>query len=340
MAGCFCFLHFDHSVPAGAPRSLYLWLGVACLMAGLVIAGWHHAHWPRRISGVAAVVLAVVSAGSAVNQTFQYYPSLDRLLGKNANHFVNNAQLTALHDQVAQHRHPARPRRHLERGHPRHRRHPPALYAPSRFHLGAASLVRPRPPPTARHRTAPRHPRRPLGLDPGHLRRRHLPGLRPTTPRPSPHPGHARRQRLLRRRHRMRQLGQFRRRGNLPEQRRARLHDQKLQRPHQRPAPWPSPACPKAAPAPSCSPSTTPSNTRPSPPTPGSPSPPTRPTPPAQTITDLFAGSPSAYNAHDPQYLLPTTATPAWPAGSKPAPKTPTASPPPTPYKPWPPTPA
>jgi enterochelin esterase-like enzyme len=101
IGGLFLFLHFDHSVPAGAPRSLYLWLGVACLMAGLVIAGWHHAHWPRRISGVAAVVLAVVSAGSAVNQTFQYYPTLDRLLGKNANHFVNNAQLTALRDQVA-----------------------------------------------------------------------------------------------------------------------------------------------------------------------------------------------------------------------------------------------
>ncbi len=44
----------------------------------------------------------VVSAGSAVNQTFQYYPTLDRLLGKNANHFLNNSELNALRAQVAQ----------------------------------------------------------------------------------------------------------------------------------------------------------------------------------------------------------------------------------------------
>jgi hypothetical protein len=99
--GLFLYLHFDNTVPKGAPRSLYLWLGVACLMTGLVIAGWHTAHWPRRISGVVAIVLAVVSAGSSVNQTFQYYPTLDRLLGKNANHFLNNTELNTLRDQVA-----------------------------------------------------------------------------------------------------------------------------------------------------------------------------------------------------------------------------------------------
>jgi predicted esterase len=99
--GLFLYLHFAQSVPAGAPRSLYLWLGVACLMTGLVIAGWHTAHWPRRVSGVAAVLLAVVSAGSSVNQTFQYYPTLDRLLGKSANHFLSNSQLNALRAQVA-----------------------------------------------------------------------------------------------------------------------------------------------------------------------------------------------------------------------------------------------
>jgi S-formylglutathione hydrolase FrmB len=94
-------LHLTQAVPAGAPRSLYVWLTVVCLVAGLVLAGWRRAHWLRRVAGLTAVVLALVSAGSAANQTFQYYPTFDRLLGKNANHFLDNAQLTAMRDQVA-----------------------------------------------------------------------------------------------------------------------------------------------------------------------------------------------------------------------------------------------
>ena len=94
-------LAITQAVPPGAPRSLYVWLGVACLMAGLVIAGWRRAHWPRRISGLVAVILAVVSAGSAVNQTFDYYPTFDRLMGKSANHFLDDQQLTAMRQEAA-----------------------------------------------------------------------------------------------------------------------------------------------------------------------------------------------------------------------------------------------
>lgn len=94
-------LHLTQEIPTGAPRSLYVWLCVACLVAGLAVAGWRHAHWPRRVSGVVAVGLAVVSAGSAANQTFQYYPTFDRLFGQSANHFLDNAQLNAMRAQVA-----------------------------------------------------------------------------------------------------------------------------------------------------------------------------------------------------------------------------------------------
>ncbi len=97
----FAGLHLMQAVPDGAPRSMYVWLGVACLVAGLVAAGWHRAHWPRRIAGLVAVVLAVVSAGSAANQTFAYYPTFARLFGQNAGHFMDNAQLTAMRDEVA-----------------------------------------------------------------------------------------------------------------------------------------------------------------------------------------------------------------------------------------------
>ena len=97
----FVGLHLTQAIPTDAPRSLYVWLCVACLLAGLVLAGWHRAHWPRRIAGLAAVVLTVVSAGSAVNQKFVYYPTFDRLFGQNANHFLDNAQLTAMRKEVA-----------------------------------------------------------------------------------------------------------------------------------------------------------------------------------------------------------------------------------------------
>jgi len=97
----FVTLNLTQAIPTGAPRSLNVWLCLACLVAGLVVAGWRRAHWPRRIAGVAAVVLALVSAGSAVNQTFAYYPTFDRLFGKSANHFLDNAQLNAMRTQVA-----------------------------------------------------------------------------------------------------------------------------------------------------------------------------------------------------------------------------------------------
>ena len=97
----FLLLHFTGAIPAGAPRSMYVWLLVACLVIGLVLAGWRRANWSRRIAGILAILLTVLSAGSAANATFQYFPTFSRLLGKNANHFLDNSQLKALRDQVA-----------------------------------------------------------------------------------------------------------------------------------------------------------------------------------------------------------------------------------------------
>jgi S-formylglutathione hydrolase FrmB len=97
----FAVLQLTQAVPAGAPRSLYVWLIVTCLVAGLVLAGWRRAGWPRRILGAGAVGLCLLSAGSAANQTFQYYPTFDRLFGKTANNFMDNAQLNAIREEVA-----------------------------------------------------------------------------------------------------------------------------------------------------------------------------------------------------------------------------------------------
>lgn len=94
-------LAITKAIPAGAPRSMYVWLIVTCLVAGLILAGWRRAGWLRRIVGVGAVGLCVLSAGSVANQAFQYYPTFDRLLGKTANNFIDNAQLDAIRKEVA-----------------------------------------------------------------------------------------------------------------------------------------------------------------------------------------------------------------------------------------------
>jgi enterochelin esterase-like enzyme len=97
----FTWLHFAQAIPAGAPQSLFIWLIVTCLVTGLVLAGWRRARWGRRIAGLIAIVLALVSAGSAANATFQYYPTFDRLFGKTANNFLDNSQLDAIRHEVA-----------------------------------------------------------------------------------------------------------------------------------------------------------------------------------------------------------------------------------------------
>ena len=97
----FTWLHLAQAIPAGAPQSLYVWLIATCLVTGLVLAGWRRARWGRRIAGLIAIVLALVSAGSAANATFQYYPTFDRLFGKTANNFLDNSQLDAIRHEVA-----------------------------------------------------------------------------------------------------------------------------------------------------------------------------------------------------------------------------------------------
>ena len=97
----FAGLAITGAIPAGAPRSMYVWLIVTCLVAGLILAGWRRVGWFRRIVGVGAVGLCLLSAGSVANQAFQYYPTFDRLLGKTANNFIDNAQLDAIRKEVA-----------------------------------------------------------------------------------------------------------------------------------------------------------------------------------------------------------------------------------------------
>ena len=64
------------------------------------ISGWRKAHWLLRTMSVLAVVFTVVAAFTVVNQNYDYYPTLDRLFGKEAANFAALPQLQAIRDQV------------------------------------------------------------------------------------------------------------------------------------------------------------------------------------------------------------------------------------------------
>ena len=225
----FAWLHFSQAAPVGTPGSLYVWLCVACLVAGLVVAGWRRAHWPRRICGVVAVLLAVVSAGSAVNQTFAYFTTFDHLFGKSANHFLDNAQLTAVRKEVAKTGqlpdHGATlsvpiPGQNLKfTPRPAYVWVPPAWFARNHPQLPVIELL---------HGT----PGGPENWTKFEQRRRHGAGLRRAAPRDRPDPRDAGHQRVPGRRQRVRQQRDVRSRRDVPDQDRPRLHAEEVQRQH------------------------------------------------------------------------------------------------------------
>jgi enterochelin esterase-like enzyme len=93
-------VHVFNLVPDAFPFTFYgwAWLLWFAIVAGVI--GWRHAHWTRRTVSVLAVLAAFIAAFTVINQSYDYYPTLDRLFGKEAAHFVALPQLQAIRDQV------------------------------------------------------------------------------------------------------------------------------------------------------------------------------------------------------------------------------------------------
>ena len=70
------------------------------------------AHWALRTFSVLAIVFCVIAAFTVVNQTYDYYPTLARLFGKEAANFVALPELQRHPEPGPRDREPARPRRH------------------------------------------------------------------------------------------------------------------------------------------------------------------------------------------------------------------------------------
>jgi enterochelin esterase-like enzyme len=87
-------------VPDEFPMSFYLWVWLLWFAVLTIVLGWTKAHWTLRIFPVLALVFCVVAAFTVVNQTYDYYPTLERLLGKDAADFTNLPALQKIRDQV------------------------------------------------------------------------------------------------------------------------------------------------------------------------------------------------------------------------------------------------
>ena len=87
-------------VPAEFPRTFYLWAWLIWFSIVVVVMGWFRAHWMLRTFSVLAIVFCVIAAFTVINQSYDYYPTLDRLFGKDAAHFTDLPELKVIRDQV------------------------------------------------------------------------------------------------------------------------------------------------------------------------------------------------------------------------------------------------
>jgi S-formylglutathione hydrolase FrmB len=93
-------IHIFNLVPDEFPTSFYLWAWLIWYSVVIIVLGWTRAHWVLRTFSVLALVFCIIAAFTVVNQTFDYYPTLARLFGKDAANFANLPQLKAIRTET------------------------------------------------------------------------------------------------------------------------------------------------------------------------------------------------------------------------------------------------
>jgi hypothetical protein len=59
-----------------APHSLWIWIGLSGVAAGVLVAGWRGTRWWRRGASVLALPLCLLSAALALNLRVGYFPTV------------------------------------------------------------------------------------------------------------------------------------------------------------------------------------------------------------------------------------------------------------------------
>ncbi len=93
-------IHIFDLVPAEFPTTFYIWAWLIWYSVVIIVLGWTRAHWILRTFSVIALVFSIIAAFTVVNQNYDYYPTLARLLGKNGANFADLPQLKAIRDEV------------------------------------------------------------------------------------------------------------------------------------------------------------------------------------------------------------------------------------------------
>ena len=113
-------IHVFNLVPDAFPNTFYLWVWLMMFSLVVAVLGFTKAHWALRTFSVLAIVFCVIAAFTVVNETYGYWPTLDRLFGKTAANFVALPELNAIRTQVRDSGQVARPRRDHRDPHPEH----------------------------------------------------------------------------------------------------------------------------------------------------------------------------------------------------------------------------
>jgi enterochelin esterase-like enzyme len=87
-------------VPDEFPTSFYLWVWLLWFSVVVIVLGWTRAHWLLRSFSIIALVFCVLAAFTVVNQNYDYYPTLARLLGKDAANFADLPELKAIRTET------------------------------------------------------------------------------------------------------------------------------------------------------------------------------------------------------------------------------------------------
>jgi enterochelin esterase-like enzyme len=93
-------IHVFDLVPDQFPQTFYLWAWLIWFSLIVAFMGWFRAHWLLRVFSVLAILFCLVAALTVINQTYDYYPTLDRLLGKDAAHFTDLPELSVIRAEV------------------------------------------------------------------------------------------------------------------------------------------------------------------------------------------------------------------------------------------------
>ena len=100
-------IHVFNLVPDQFPTTFYLWAWLIWFSLVVVVMGWGRAHWVLRTFSFIALAFCVLAAFTVINQNYEYYPTLNRLLGKDAANLTDLPALRTIRDQVrATHRLP------------------------------------------------------------------------------------------------------------------------------------------------------------------------------------------------------------------------------------------